>query len=121
MTKSINTLAAQAVENPEVLATLGEAEIRSVMGTLTLVAAAVYTKWLAAWETERTSKQIAQGDRLLDLKEIAARLKCSSATLQRGWRAGRYPFIIKDGGRVVGSADGLDRWIAARTKRQSLL
>ena len=37
--KSINQLAAQVVENPEVLATLGEAEIRGVMGMLTLVAA----------------------------------------------------------------------------------
>jgi predicted DNA-binding transcriptional regulator AlpA len=112
-------LAAQAVENPEILATLGEAEIRGVMGTLTLVAAAVHAKWLSVVEAENAAKQTPDGDRLLDTKEIAARLGCCVQTLVRGWKAGRYPFILKDGGRLMGSESGLERWIAARVKRQS--
>ena len=35
-------------------------------------------------------------------------------------KSGRYPFIIKDGGRVVGSADALERWIAARASGANL-
>ena len=116
----INVLAAQAVENPEILATLSEAEIRGVMGTLTLVAAAAHAKWLAVLETAQTAKQRAQGGRLLGMEEMAERLHCSLPTLQRGWKTGRYPFILKDGGRLVGSEDGLERWIMARVKRQSL-
>jgi predicted DNA-binding transcriptional regulator AlpA len=112
-------LAAQAVENPEILATLGEADIRGVMGTLTMVAAAAHAKWLAVLETERASKETSTGDRLLTTKQLASKLSCSPQTLVRGWKAGRYPFILKDGGRLVGSESGLERWIAARTKRQS--
>jgi hypothetical protein len=42
------------------------------------------------------------------------------STLMTGWKAGRYQFMLKDGGRLMGSEDGLTRWIAARVKRQSL-
>jgi hypothetical protein len=119
---SINSLAAKAVENPEILATLSEAEIRGVMGTLTMVAAAAHAKWVTVLEAEKkAAKQIAAGDRLLEMEEMMVRLgNVSRATLQRGWRAGRYPFILKDGQRLVGSEDGMERWIAARVKRQPL-
>jgi hypothetical protein len=50
---SINSLAAKAVENPEILATLSEAEIRGVMGTLTMVAAAAHAKWVTVLEAEK--------------------------------------------------------------------
>jgi len=116
--RSINTLAAQAVENPEVLATLGEAEIRGVMGTLTLVAAAAHARWLTVLETEQATKARAAGDRLLSVKELASRLGCSKATLTRGWKSGQYPFMLKNGGRLVGSAAGLERWIKSRTDRK---
>jgi hypothetical protein len=118
--KSINALAAQVVENLEVLATLSEAEIRGVLGTLTFVAAAAHAKWLSVVEAEKAALYTPAGDRLLDTKELASRIGCSMATLMRGWKSGRYPFILKDGGRVIGSANALERWIAARTKRQSL-
>ena len=116
---SINSLAAKTVECPEILATLGEADIRGVLGTLTMVAAAAHAHWLAVLEAERASNQNAPGDRLLSMKQVAERLGCSPATLSRGSKSGRYPFIIKDGRRVVSSADALERWIAVRVKRQS--
>jgi predicted DNA-binding transcriptional regulator AlpA len=120
MANSINSLAAKAVENPETLATLGEAEIRGVMGTLTMVAAAAHAKWLTVLEVEKAAKHTPDGDRLLNTKEIAKRLGCAMTTLMRGWKAGRYPFMLKDGGRLVGSESGLERWITARTRRQPL-
>ena len=113
------SLAARAVETPETLATLGEAEIRSIMGTLTMVNAAAHAKWLTVLEAEKAANQIAPGDRLLGTKEICKRIGCSMTTLMRGWKAGRYTFLLKDGGRLMGSEDGLTRWIAARVKRQS--
>ena len=113
------SLAAKAVENPETLATLGEADLRGVLATLTMVAAAAHAHWLAALEAEKAANLTTPGDRLLGTKEMCQRLGCSEATLQRGWRTGRYPFTWKEGGRVVGSADALERWIAARVKRES--
>jgi hypothetical protein len=113
------SLAAKAIENPEILATLGEVEIKGVLGTLMMVAAAAHAKWLTILETEKASKQTSTGDRLLGMKEMCERLNCCPTTLLRGWKSGRYPFLLKDGGRLVGSADALDRWIATRVKRQS--
>jgi hypothetical protein len=57
------------------------------------------------------------GDRVLTLKEVAAILQRSPQSISRGWRAGRYPFMLKDGAHLVGSQDGLQRWIKARTSR----
>jgi predicted DNA-binding transcriptional regulator AlpA len=113
------SLAAKAVDNPEILATLGEADIRGVLGTLTMVAAAAHAHWLAVLEAENGAKQRATGDRLLGTKEICKRVGCSMSTLMVGWKKGRYPFMLKDGGRLVGSEDGLERWIKARVKRHS--
>ena len=113
------SLAARAIENPEILATLDEAEIRSIMGTLTMVNAAAHAKWLTVLEAEKAANQITPGDRLLGTKEICERIGCSMTTLMRGWKAGRYPFMLKDGGRLVGSEDGLERWIKNRIKRSA--
>lgn len=117
---AVKVLAARVVETPEILATLGEAEIRAVMGTLTMIVAAAHAKWLMVLEAEKAAKHTPDGDRLLDAKQIAERLGCCVATVWRGWKAGRYPFMFMDGGRVVGSESGLERWIAARAKRQPL-
>ena len=114
------SLAAKAIENPEILATLSEADIRGVLGTLTMVAAAAHAHWLAVLEAENGAKQIARGDRLLGTKEMCERIGCSMSTLMTGWKKGRYPFMLKDGGRLVGSEDGLERWIRNRIKHQSL-
>jgi hypothetical protein len=56
------------------------------------------------------------GDRLLTLKDVAAILQRSPQSISKGWKAGRYPFMLKDGHHLVGSQDGLDRWIKARVK-----
>jgi hypothetical protein len=59
------------------------------------------------------------GDRVLTLKEVAATLKRSPQSISLGWRKGRYPFMLKDGAHLVGSADGLDKWIKNRTSRSA--
>ena len=56
------------------------------------------------------------GDRVLTLKEVSAILKRSPQSISLGWRKGRYPFMLKDGAHLVGSQDGLDRWIKARAR-----
>jgi predicted DNA-binding transcriptional regulator AlpA len=65
-------------------------------------------------ETEKASRHVSR-DRLLNAKEIAARLGYAMATVTRAWKSGRYPFMMKDGGRLVGSEDGMERWIKNRT------
>ena len=44
------------------------------------------------------------GDRVLTLKEVAARLKRSPQSVSLGWRKGRYPFMLKDGAHLVGES-----------------
>jgi predicted DNA-binding transcriptional regulator AlpA len=90
------------------------------MGTLTMFAAAAHVRWLTVLEAEKAANQIAPGNRLIPMKEVARRLGCSVQTVLRGSKAGRYPFVIRDGGRVVGSESALERWIELRSKRRSL-
>jgi len=116
--KSINALTAQAVEDPESFATLGEADTRRVMARLLEVAGVAYRSWVEKSDSEQLAKHRARGDRLLDTKELKERLGCSRSTLMRGWKSGQYPFILKDGSRLVGSEDGLARWIKNRTDRK---
>lgn len=59
------------------------------------------------------------GDRLLSREEIAERLHCTVQHISRGWRANRFPFLFKDGARLVGSEDGLERWIKNRVKKSA--
>ena len=88
----------------------------------------VLTEGMSDWRKvidERAAAFIVQrqarGDRFISIEEVAERLDCPVKAVRRGWRAERYPFIIGDGDRkLVASEDGLERWIAARTKRQSL-
>jgi len=109
-------LAARAIENPEILATLSEADLRLVMAALIETAAATYKEWISGAVVTNVSDN---GARLLNTKEMADRLHCSVQTLARGLKAGRYPFAFKNGAFWFGNEDGLERWIAARVKRQS--
>lgn len=115
----LDALAAKAIEDPATLSRLTKDEIRQVLTKLLTVTGAVAVAWLAESDADHVEKLRASGDRLLDTKEMAARIGCSVATLQRGWKRGRYPFMLKDGGRLVGSEDGLGRWIANRIKRSA--
>jgi predicted DNA-binding transcriptional regulator AlpA len=117
--QSTDNLAAQAVETPAILTTLSEVDARRVMARLVEVAAMAYRAWVETSDREQLAKHRAAGDRLLTTKEVANRMGCAQQTLVRGWKEGRYPFMLKDGGRLVGSEGGLERWIAARTRRQS--
>jgi hypothetical protein len=114
-----NNLVARALEEPEILANLSEGDTRRVLVRLLEMLGAVAGKLVEKATTDQIAKQCAAGDRLLEMEEMMVRLgNVSRATLQRGWRAGRYPFILKDGQRLVGSEDGMERWIGARVKRQ---
>jgi hypothetical protein len=54
-------------------------------------------------------------DKLLTLKEIAERLGTVESDVIEGWRTGRYSFILKDEGKLIGSEEGLTRWLKARS------
>jgi hypothetical protein len=70
------------------------------------------------WTTDGRAEADIRGDRLLRTKEMAARLGCSVQMFMRGAKAGRYPFVSKHGALWVGSEDGLERWIKARSNRR---
>ncbi len=57
----------------------------------------------------------AKEDRLLGLKEVARRLGYSERALRFGVRQACYPFVFRNRGRLVGSQEGLERWLKAPT------
>ena len=75
-----------------------------------------FVRYAVAREVEEIHRT---GDRVLTLKEVAARLERSPQSISLGWRKGRYPFMLKDGAHLVGSQEGLDRWIKARAGRSA--
>jgi hypothetical protein len=109
------------VGDPALVETFDREASVEVLARLLRVAGPVFLRFVAHVLQEcqaRDSKRSA--DRLLGTKEICERIGCSMSTLMVGWKAGRYPFMLKDGGRLLGSEDGLERWIKTRIKRQSL-
>jgi|HubBroStandDraft_6_1064221.scaffolds.fasta_scaffold596534_3 predicted DNA-binding transcriptional regulator AlpA len=113
-------LTIQVLQDPASFEDLEPQGKREVLNRLVPVTAAVIAHLLAdLHQNLNASQETAQSDRLLPLREIAKRLSCSERTVLRRWDAGLYPFILKDGGRLVGSEKGLERWIEARTKRQT--
>lgn len=55
------------------------------------------------------------GDRLLTIKETAARLHCSEAWLYR--EAERLPFTVRVGRKLLFSESKMEAWIKARAGR----
>jgi hypothetical protein len=57
----------------------------------------------------------AKGDRLLGIEEAAALLGYENKmSLYRAQH--RYPFVVRDGGRLMFSEKGLHEWIGKRTR-----
>jgi predicted DNA-binding transcriptional regulator AlpA len=110
------SLAAKVTSDLEAFAALSLAERReALVNQLTLT-----IEMMRIWTTDGQVEQIAKpGDRLLNTKEMAQRLGCSAQMFMRGAKTGRYPFVFKHGALWVGSEDGLERWIKARTNRRS--
>jgi hypothetical protein len=117
--QSLNSLTARAVEDPKTLTTLNERDTRRVMARLLEVAGMAHLKWAEKSDREQLAKHRAAGDRVFDTKELCERLGCSYATLMRSWKTGRYPFILKDGDRLVGSEEGLERWVKNWVKNRT--
>lgn len=77
---------------------------------------------LAALQT-RVAVQLANGearrpeseDRLLDIDEAASRLGTNRQWIYR--RTRDLPFVVRLGGKVRFSAQGIDRWIASKAGR----
>lgn len=109
--------AVSAIGSPAIVAECSDGELRELAGKLLPFVGTVLGELLKRQQQEGVEELKAAGDRLLSLQEIADRMGCSVANLRRGWRAGRYPFILRDGGRMVGSLDGMERWIRAKTDK----
>jgi len=109
----------KVVENPALVSTFDEKTTTDVLGRFLEGIGPVMARFVKQAMAREVAEARESGDRLLNAKEIATRLDCSMQTISRGWRAGRYPFMLKDGARLVGSEDGLERWIKARSHSQS--
>lgn len=106
----------KVLEDPTSVEELNEEATGELLGPLleaALLVATRFVKHAMAQEVEEARKS---GDRLLSREEIAERLHCTVQHISRGWRANRFPFLFKDGARLVGSEDGLERWIKNRTR-----
>jgi predicted DNA-binding transcriptional regulator AlpA len=89
------------------------------LSRLLLETLAAYKEWVDHEQADQVETQRAKGDRLMSVAEIAKRLSRSEVSVYRAFKTGQYPFMMKDGGKLVGSEDGLERWIRNRTKSHS--
>ena len=107
----------KVLEDPTSVDELDEEATTELLGPLLEAALLVATRFVKHAMAREVAETRKSGDRLLSREEIAKRLHCTVQHISRGWRAGRYPFMLKDGARLVGSEEGLDRWIKTRTAR----
>lgn len=107
----------KVVAHPELVEHLDyEATLNMTLDVLDLVLWPLVKRLIRqGWQREVADVR-KSGDTLLTLDEVARRLGgITPQSVSRGWKAGRYPFMLKNGSRLVGSQEGLDRWIKART------
>lgn len=107
----------KVIENPALVAGFDETTNREVLEGLLDAIGPVLARFVKDMWAHEVDKVRESGDRLLSREEMAERLHCTVQHISRGWRAGRYPFMLKDGARLVGSEDGLERWIKNRIKK----
>lgn len=108
-------VAAKVLETPALVERLDEETNAKVLGDLLDALMPVLRRFVGFAVAREIADMHESGDRVLTLKEVAARLKRSPQSISLGWRKGRYPFMLKDGAHLVGSEDGLRRWLKART------
>ncbi len=68
----------------------------------------------------RTLQRTAQGagtDKVLTLREAAERTRVAPATLKARFRAGRIPFLFRQGGRYYASEQKLELYLKQRQRR----
>ena len=53
----------------------------------------------------------------MTLKEVARRLQVSAQKLRKGQRQGRYPFLFREGVRLVTTEALFGQWLAACERR----
>ncbi len=74
---------------------------------------------LAAVSEYLRGRAPAPGERgaLLTLEEAAARLRCSAQKLRKGFARDEYPFLMREGKRLVTTEERLGQWLASRARR----
>lgn len=68
-------------------------------------------------EGERAQEVRASGGPILTLVEVARAVRLSRVTLKRGFPAGRFPFLFREGKRILASGRELDRWMERKIKK----
>ena len=54
---------------------------------------------------------------LLTLREVAALTRKTERTLRNGQKTGRFPFLFREGGRLVTTRAAYDQWLKMCEKR----
>ena len=85
---------------------LGEAEVRALLGRAYLVLGMLKARLVTL---EARPRPVERPDRLLTVVEAAVRIRRSPAELYRHKK--RYPFVVRDGGRVRVSEQRLEQWM----------
>jgi len=58
-------------------------------------------------------------DPILNLAQVAALLKCGTQKLRKGCKRGLYPFMFREGVRLLARRQDIEKWIATRVKRSN--
>lgn len=87
---------------------LPQAEVPAVLGELERLKGLL---WVRLSVSTATPPQSDDGDRLLDVREAAAKLGMARSTLYK--TADDYPFTVRQGRRLKFSCRGIGAWIQA--------
>lgn len=84
-------------------------DLKSLVGELHRTIGAIL-EWMDA------EHKAEAGTEVLTLEEAAKKVRMSPATLRAGFKSQRYPFLFRDGRKIMCSAKELDAWISRRVK-----
>jgi hypothetical protein len=96
-------------QDPARIASLAPADAAHLLGQALAVVAL-----LAGASRAPASAPAPEADHLISAEDAAQRLSLSVGRFYKAARAGRYPFVVRDGPRVRVSTRGLERWLARR-------
>lgn len=89
-------------------------ELPQLLGDLERLRATAWSRLVTL--TTEGSRKVGQPDELLGVKQAAATLGLSPDYLYRHWR--NFPFVVREGRRLLCSSRGIDAWIINRRGRQ---
>lgn len=119
MSKELATIE-QLAADPTLAAHLPDEAIPALMGelaarqaALSAVSSALAARWMQAARSQAPhGNAVDGGDSLLNVRQAAAKLNMSESWLyQNAWR---FPFMVRQGGALRFSRQGIERYLQAR-------